>query len=608
MVQQDRFPRDSRGYYSRGISWTSYGQPSGDHQNHEAISFQGPPPLDQVLREQARIPGKQYFLAVLGDNDVMTYFCSPTKFPNERITKFFNEERFRSCCAQPVSTSGETSSLSGTRCDFEISNHDMIASTPSYDESEFGFGDVVPFSASASRWPHGQRYGSDNNPFDDIEDTKPARKRQRANLARRDTEMAEDDVPPPRVAAKRAIMVSDEKELWAFYEQRFKNCQQNACKLIAKAWIKAVEPKKQSTHPYTGKDEKAPDWWPQRWGDGKDDKVRHKEPDHLYKRERLYLLNHILRMIVEPNDRQHRDIRKLHLNVSKLKEITMEALSSFFADKENPSNRQKKPYLMEIFKIALQEERFRAGQIDPTAKVYVSSDERVPDGYTSDNDEASPVKSDEEQDQRTESRSISPPKATATASLIGYSAAQDSTDNNNAHIHGGYMQQPMGSDLPTEHPQYVDGSNMSIPGSLHTSGSISVPDLYASPHETTRRSSFINQPSDYNSPTTPVYHGGWNSTSAPNAAAMYTIHEQPAGSHPAFGQPATSLAQAQQYISSGYDGLGRTPTLNHPSMFRSGSVGQGSVHHTHGYSGYMTHEAGGLPGSSIKVESMPRNM
>ena len=83
---------------------------------------------------------------------------------------------------------------------------------------------------------------------------------------------------------RRRIRVQDYQALWNFYDQRFKSCQQSACKLIAKAWVKAVEPKKQSTHPYTGSDEKAPGWWPKPWGNTKEDKVRHKEPDHLYKR------------------------------------------------------------------------------------------------------------------------------------------------------------------------------------------------------------------------------------------------------------------------------------------------------------------------------------
>jgi hypothetical protein len=90
----------------------------------------------------------------------------------------------------------------------------------------------------------------------------------------------EDD----QVMRRRRIQIQNSDELWKFYDERFKNCQQSACKLIAKAWIKAVEPKKQSTHPYTGSDEKAPGWWPKPWGNEKEHRVRHKEPDHLYKR------------------------------------------------------------------------------------------------------------------------------------------------------------------------------------------------------------------------------------------------------------------------------------------------------------------------------------
>lgn len=190
------------------------------------------------------------------------------------------------------------------------------------------------------------------------------------------------------VSSRKGIKVGDADAVWNFYEQRFKNCQQTACKLIAKAWVKAVEPKKQSTHPYTGSDEKAPDWWPKPWGPTKDDKVRHKEPDHLYKRgvlppspfpstphslhveyseahnvviERVHLLAHILRLVVEPNGKQHNDIQKLGLNVKKLEETTYEALSSFFMD--NETNAKKRPYLNEIFKMARQEERFKNGEI-----------------------------------------------------------------------------------------------------------------------------------------------------------------------------------------------------------------------------------------------------
>ena len=74
-------------------------------------------------------------------------------------------------------------------------------------------------------------------------------------------------------------------------------------------------------------------------------------------------MNHILRMIVEPNTRQHPDIRKLNITVAKLEEATNEALSTFFSDADNPSNAKKKPYLREIFYIAKNEEKYKNGEI-----------------------------------------------------------------------------------------------------------------------------------------------------------------------------------------------------------------------------------------------------
>ncbi|KAH8648591.1 hypothetical protein BX600DRAFT_442877 [Xylariales sp. PMI_506] len=350
-------------------------QTAGTHLKSWEYS-QLPEPLDMILREKARIPGKQYFLAVLGENGVVTYFCSPTKFRNDLIAELFNEEKFRSCWAQSTSTACVTSNPLDPRSDSGIVN-DVLASTK-YKDQKLSCDGTLSVNRPASHW-NSSRYVRDSNGYDEIVASMPARKRQRANLARRVTDLGDGDIPPPPVKEKVSIMIGDSERIWEFYEQRFKNCQQKACKLIAKAWIKVIEPKKQSTHPYTGKDEKAPEWWPQRWGDGKDDKVRHKEPDHLYKRERVHLLNHILRMVIEPSERQHRDIRKLKLNTTKLKEITLEALSGFFTDKDNPSNRLKKPFLLEIFKIALFEERFRAGLIAPTCKVYIFPNEVISD-------------------------------------------------------------------------------------------------------------------------------------------------------------------------------------------------------------------------------------
>jgi hypothetical protein len=68
-------------------------------------------------------------------------------------------------------------------------------------------------------------------------------------------------------------------------------------------------------------------------------------------------------MVVEPNAKQHPDIQKLNLNVKKLEEVTTDALSTFFSDKENNNNAKKKPFLKEIFKVAKAEERYKNGEI-----------------------------------------------------------------------------------------------------------------------------------------------------------------------------------------------------------------------------------------------------
>lgn len=84
----------------------------------------------------------------------------------------------------------------------------------------------------------------------------------------------------------------------------------------------------------------------------------------------MHLLNHILKLITEPNRLQHRDIMKLNINVTKLEEATFEALSSWFGDVEAPNNAKKRPYLKEIFRVAKYEERYKNGEIGSSGLLY----------------------------------------------------------------------------------------------------------------------------------------------------------------------------------------------------------------------------------------------
>ncbi|KAJ5779839.1 hypothetical protein N7457_007559 [Penicillium paradoxum] len=95
-----------------------------------------------------------------------------------------------------------------------------------------------------------------------------------------------------------SISVKERDFLRLYYEKVFQNLQQTNCRVIAKAYIKLVEPRKQVNYPYNGRkivegrtrqlDPEAtkPPWWPLG--------VSHREPDHLPKVERIRLLVHIL--------------------------------------------------------------------------------------------------------------------------------------------------------------------------------------------------------------------------------------------------------------------------------------------------------------------------
>lgn len=77
------------------------------------------------------------------------------------------------------------------------------------------------------------------------------------------------------------ITIGDDTARDEVYRLCLKKIQQNGCKIIGKAWVKLLEPKKQSTYPYTKGAQKKPPWWPAGTGPNS---VRHKEPDHLHKR------------------------------------------------------------------------------------------------------------------------------------------------------------------------------------------------------------------------------------------------------------------------------------------------------------------------------------
>ncbi|KAK4455831.1 hypothetical protein QBC34DRAFT_444625 [Podospora aff. communis PSN243] len=558
----------------------------GDGRFYETEAIRPPPmTIERALREHAQINAQNYFLAVVTDEGQIAYFTGPQSIPEETCSQFFQMRKFLQYQKRAGSAVG-----------------------PGHDDSGFPYDDLyhrdVPDYGSRRRFGGRHRdLGMEAADEDGPPTAYRNRKRHRANLSRRGLD---DDEPPVITRSKRGIKVGDSKELWEFYGMRFKNIQQNACKLIAKIWVKAVAPKKQSSNPYTKGDEKAPDWWPKPWGPGKDEKVRHTEPDHLLKKERVHLLTHILRLIIEPNATQHPDIQKLNIDIAKLEELTMESLSGFFNENDKNNNAKKKPYLKEIFKVARHEEQFKRGEIDASTEVFVMADDKMPDNYQSD-DDLDLVREDEGNDISGRTSRISPPKTAGAHSII--SAA--SSDHSPAALHNPtnfmgempvrgpgpqYAPAMLPTDMNPSPHAYVESGSIPVasqPG-LQSHGHMHMPDLIPSPHDPGRRSSLFGSPAnDFpNAPASSLYPTAWQqSTTAPANTALYAFNTQTPTPPQASSTFVTQPGVPPQYLGSQYH------SLPHPSdVYRGGGgVAQSPVGHGGaGYQSFLPHDGRGL--------------
>ncbi|KAG5958474.1 hypothetical protein E4U57_001287 [Claviceps arundinis] len=536
--------------------------------------------IDEALRSYCGIAAQQYFVAAFGDDGKAVTFISPGHTGSQKLgdvvfQQFFDINRF-----QQVMTRLET------------------GVNPMLDD-DYQMGDHIKGS-------HGRARGYERRSSSFYKNwtgsARPSRKRARLHNS-----AIVDDETPIDVTPRRRLKLSDGPAVWNFYEQRFKNCQQTACKLIAKAWVKAVEPKKQSTHPYTGSDEKAPEWWPKPWGATKDDKVRHKEPDHLYKRERVHLLAHILRLVIEPNEKQEPcDVRKLGLNVKKLEEITYEALSSFFLECE--TNAKKRPYLAEIFKVARQEERHKNGELDRDTEVFVMAEDKFPDSYFSDNEDGPSLGENGDGMHRSQA-DVRQQQCLVHTPTTGLPPTQG--------LHGGHG--PFMSEVPIRDNSYHSDSMTaeiaSQPHPFENNGGNTVADhpaatasnsgmtldMVPSPHDNSRRQSVF---SDYSSPVSNNLYGQqWQQTTSagPSQAALYSYTPpQVSAAQTSFIGSTVSMNTASTFLNHSFEDSERSEydTNGGASMFRAGDMTHSSGPGSHQGGGYYVP---GDPRSGVRM-------
>ncbi|KAI0388359.1 hypothetical protein F5Y17DRAFT_475073 [Xylariaceae sp. FL0594] len=369
-------------------------------------------------------------------------------------------------------------------------------------------------------------------------------------------------IPKVSIQSRRSIAIGDEKAVYALYDQRLRFCQQQFTRL----------------------------------GSDVVQEMRHKEPDHLTSDERVALLCHILRLVVETPKAQHQAVRKTNLDLNKLEAITFGTLSTWLSDKQNPNNINKKPILREIFQVARQEHAYKCGEIDPKTEVYFQAmvDPRVARGPVDD-------ESDEENiPVFTPSSSVGPPSESAVT-MIHY--AQTADPGYAMRVRGNYITGAMAmrtgnytspsvrSELAADHVTYMEPAGMANHAQSFGHSPLVLPEPYSGSQGPSRRASMYSSPQDYGSPAPGSLYPSWQNLPSTTSPTMYGF-----GGH---------LAPGRTHAPSTLDGL-QTDTgsasQHGNNVYGLRPIEQPALHPQQGYPNYVP-DAALMNGLDVKSEN-----
>lgn len=327
-------------------------------------------------------------------------------------------------------------------------------------------------------------------------------------------------------------------------------------------------------------------------------------------------------MVVKPRDKQHPDIQKLDLSVQKLKDATFEALSSFLTETE--ANGKKRTFLNELFRAAIQEQRYKNGEIgkrhdcsrygifrltmtDGATQVMVLDDKKT-ESCMSDNEDQSFIKEEDDYDtpmmrSTTTHGLIQAPGEDPTATNMRAGSFMSDLPMRESHFSPTLM-----TDVAAQSHSFESGGMVGHTQSVVNSATASIGlDMVTSPHDTSRRPSVF---SDYASTSSNnLYSPQWQPNSAgPNASSIYPYTTtQPTQVSSAFSGQNVQMGQTQSFLASSFEGSPRQEyEQGSNSMFVGGTLPQPPVHQPHGYD-YMTTDGRDMRAIPRGVDGMPRN-
>lgn len=195
--------------------------------------------------------------------------------------------------------------------------------------------------------------------------------------------------------------------------------------------------------------------------------------------------------------------------------------------------------------------------------VYVTSIERMSQGAASDIDELGSTKDEEEQRHTPISSNASPQRMGPTHATMSHDAAPSS------HMQGvDYSGDLLVRGTPIPHPML--GSELASERTFEVPEIMGLPNVYPGQHDASRKSTFAS-PSEYASPTTPIYQHWQTGSTPPNNQAVYSFTPHaPAPPSNFVAQPGVHMTQNQ-------------PFLGHYDGFRPSGIGQSSLAHQPSY-------------------------